>query len=47
MRLSMQTNTGMDYFLGLSMEELIETVKDFVDIAEDIKKARDKAVRKK
>ena len=47
MRLSMQTNTGMEYFLGLTMEELIATVNDFVDIAHDIKEAREKAVKKR
>lgn len=43
----MQTNTGMEYFLGLTMEELIATVEDFVDIAGEIKKAREKAVKHK
>ena len=43
----MQTNTGMEYFMGLTMEELIATVEDFVDIAKDIKATREKAVKKK
>ena len=46
-RMSMETGTGLDYYLGLSLSQLIGTIKDFVEVVEEINEARRKAVKKK
>jgi hypothetical protein len=45
--MSMETGTGLDYYLGLSLTQLIGTIKDFVEVVEEINEARRKAVKKK
>lgn len=46
-RLSMKMGTGMDYFVSLSLFELMQTVKDFVEVMNDINEAHRKAVKSK
>lgn len=46
-RLSMKMGTGMDYFTSLSLFELMQTVKDFVEVMNDINEAQRKAVKRK
>ena len=43
----MQTGTGIDYFMGLSLLQMIMTVKDFVEVSKEDAEARRKAVKNK
>ena len=43
----MKTGTGIDYFRSMTLFDLLNTVKDFVEIMDDINTATRKAWRAK
>ena len=45
-RLSMATHTGIDYYMGLKLVELIETMKEVAEVGNERVRASDKNRRK-
>ena len=46
-RLTMQMGTSYDYFMSLTLRQLLLLVKDFIEVNNEDAEARRKAVKKK